>query len=52
MLVLASNGGYVASAYAVFVVMLVAYLAIIGIRMSRTRRELAALTAEVEEREP
>jgi hypothetical protein len=46
---LATNGGYVASAYAVFVVLLVVYLAVIGARMARTRRELTALGAEAED---
>jgi hypothetical protein len=45
-------GVYVASAYGVFVAMLVVYLAIIGPRLRRTRRQLAALSRELEEREP
>ena len=42
---------YVASAYGVFVAMLVIYLAIIGPRLRRTQRELGALTRESEERD-
>ena len=44
-LAITEAGKYVTAAYAVFVVMIVVYLAIIGSRMARTRRELRALDA-------
>jgi hypothetical protein len=40
-------GPYVAAAYIVFVVMLLVYLAIMGIRTRRTERELAELRREL-----
>jgi hypothetical protein len=44
-------GPYVAAAYIVFVVLLLVYLGIIGIRTSRTERELATLRRELEARQ-
>lgn len=44
-------GKYVAAAYAVFVVMLVVYIAIIGARFARVEREVKALADMAEERE-
>jgi hypothetical protein len=44
-------GKYVAGAYIVFVVALVIYLAIMGIRLGHTQRELRELKQEVEQRE-
>jgi hypothetical protein len=44
-------GKYVAGAYIVFVVALVIYLAIMGIRLGHTQRELSDLEHEVQERE-
>jgi hypothetical protein len=43
-------GPYVAAAYIVFVVLLLVYLAIMGVRTSRTERQLAALRAQLRER--
>jgi hypothetical protein len=51
MLVLADNGGYVAGAYGIFAGLLVAYVVILGARVARVRRELAAVTAEAREDE-
>jgi hypothetical protein len=45
-----SAGKYVAAAYIVFVLVLLIYLAIMGLRVSRTERELTELRREVEER--
>ncbi len=42
-------GPYVAAAYIVFVVLLLVYLGILGLRTSRTERELAALRRRLEE---
>ena len=42
-----SAGKYVAGAYIVFVVMLLVYLTIMAIRISRTEREIAELRREV-----
>jgi len=44
-------GPYVAAAYVVFVVLLLVYLAIIGLRTSRTERALNELRREAEARE-
>jgi hypothetical protein len=44
-------GPYVAAAYIVFVVLLVVYLGIMGLRTSRTERALAELRREVRARE-
>lgn len=44
-------GKYVAGAYAVFVVMLVVYVAIIGARFARVEREVKALADMAEERD-
>jgi hypothetical protein len=46
-----SAGKYVAGAYIVFVVMLLVYLAIMGLRTSRTERELAELRRELAARQ-
>jgi hypothetical protein len=43
-------GPYVAAAYIVFVVLMLVYLAIMGLRTARTQRELAELRAEMQER--
>ena len=43
-------GKYVASAYIVFVAIVLIYVAIMATRLSRTERELARLRDEVEER--
>jgi flagellar biosynthesis/type III secretory pathway M-ring protein FliF/YscJ len=40
-------GKYVAAAYIVFVVLILVYVAIMGIRLRRTERDLAALQDEV-----
>ncbi|HEV3055921.1 MAG TPA: hypothetical protein VGX45_14765 [Solirubrobacteraceae bacterium] len=45
-----SAGKYVAGAYIVFVVALVIYLGIMGIRLGHTQRELRELKQEVEQR--
>jgi flagellar biosynthesis/type III secretory pathway M-ring protein FliF/YscJ len=44
-------GPYVAAAYIVFVVLLLVYLAIIGLRTSRTERALDELRREAEARQ-
>lgn len=44
-------GKYVAGAYAVFIVMLVVYVAIIGARFARVEREVKALADMAEERD-
>jgi hypothetical protein len=44
-------GPYVAAAYIVFVVLLLVYLAIMGIRTSRTERALADLRREAQARD-
>jgi flagellar biosynthesis/type III secretory pathway M-ring protein FliF/YscJ len=44
-------GKYVAAAYIVFVVLILIYVAIMGIRLRRTERDLAALQDEVTARE-
>lgn len=44
-------GKYVAAAYAVFVVMLVVYVAIMGARFARVEREVKALADLAEERD-
>jgi hypothetical protein len=43
-------GPYVAAAYIVFVVLLLVYLAIMGLRTTRTQRDLLALHRELEAR--
>jgi hypothetical protein len=43
-----SAGKYVAGAYIVFAVMLVVYVGIMGLRLTRTQRELAQLKRDVE----
>jgi hypothetical protein len=43
-------GPYVAAAYIVFVVLLLVYLAIMGLRTTRTQRDLLALRRELEAR--
>jgi hypothetical protein len=43
-------GKYVAGAYIVFAVMLIVYLGIMGLRLSRTQRELAQMKRELDER--
>jgi hypothetical protein len=40
-------GKYVAGAYIVFVLLLLVYVAVMAIRLSRTERELAELTRDV-----
>jgi hypothetical protein len=45
-----SAGKYVAGAYIMFVVILVIYLAIMGIRLGHTQRELRELQREVADR--
>lgn len=40
-------GKYVAGAYIVFVVLLLVYVAIMGVRLGRTERELAELMRDV-----
>jgi hypothetical protein len=45
-----SAGKYVAGAYIVFAVMLIVYLGIMGLRLSRTQRELAQMKRELDER--
>jgi hypothetical protein len=42
-------GKYVAGAYIVFVVLILAYVAIMAIRLTHTQRELQDLKREVEE---
>ena len=44
-----SGGDYLAAAYAVFVVLLLAYVAIMAAKMARLERELAELRSEVED---
>jgi hypothetical protein len=44
-------GPFVAGAYIVFVVVILIYVTIMGIRLSRSLRELAELKAEVRRRE-
>ena len=44
------NGGYVFAAYAVFVVLLLIYVGIIGAKISRTERQLAELNDLAEKR--
>ena len=44
-------GPFVAAAYIVFVVVILAYVVIMGIRLTRNLRELAELKAEVRRRE-
>ena len=46
------GGAYVAAAYVVFVTLVVVYLAILGTKVARIERELAALSELVEEPEP
>jgi hypothetical protein len=43
-------GKYVAGAYIVFAVMLVVYLGIMALRLSRTQRELAEMKRELDQR--
>lgn len=43
-------GSYVAAAYLVFVAAVVAYLAILGMRLSRTHRELRMLEHDPDDR--
>jgi hypothetical protein len=43
-------GPYVAAAYIVFVVLLLVYLGIMGLRTTRTQRDLATLRRELEAR--
>jgi ABC-type branched-subunit amino acid transport system permease subunit len=45
-----SAGKYVAGAYIVFVVLILVYVAIMAVRVSRTERELTALREELESR--
>ena len=47
-----SAGKYVAAAYIVFVVVLLIYLVIMGIRLGHTRRELAELKRDLEPHDP
>ena len=44
------NGGYVFAAYAVFFVLVLIYVGIIGMRVSRRERELAELNETAERR--
>jgi HAMP domain-containing protein len=44
-------GPYVAAAYIVFVAILLIYLGIMAVRLTRTHRELARLKREMEARE-
>jgi flagellar biosynthesis/type III secretory pathway M-ring protein FliF/YscJ len=44
-------GPYVAAAYIVFVVLVLAYVAILALRASRIERDVAAMRREVEGRE-
>jgi hypothetical protein len=44
------NGGYVFAAYAVFVVLLLIYVGIIGRKIARTERKVAELSETVEKR--
>ena len=44
------NGGYVFAAYAVFLVLVLIYVGIIGAKISRTERELAELNDLAEKR--
>jgi hypothetical protein len=46
---LPDNGGYVAAAYLVFLGLLLVYVAIMAVRLSRVERELVELNAEAEE---
>jgi len=46
-----SAGKYVAGAYIVVVLVLLIYVAIMGVRLARNQRELLRLRAELEERE-
>lgn len=45
-------GKYVAGAYIVFLALVLVYVAIMAIRLSRTERELAELQVEIESRGP
>ena len=44
-----SGGDYLAAAYAVFVVLLLAYVAIMAAKVSRLERELAELRSNAED---
>jgi hypothetical protein len=44
------NGGYVFAAYAVFVVLILIYVGIIGRKISRTEKKVAELSETVEKR--
>jgi hypothetical protein len=44
------NGGYVFAAYAVFVVLILIYVGIIGAKISRTEKQLAELNDLAEKR--
>jgi hypothetical protein len=44
------NGGYVFAAYAVFLVLVLIYVGIIGAKIARTERELTELNETVEKR--
>jgi len=44
------NGGYVFAAYAVFVVLVLIYVAIIGRKIARTEREVSELNEIAEKR--
>ena len=44
-----SGGDYLAAAYAVFVVLLLAYVAIMAAKVARLERELSELRSEVDD---
>jgi len=45
-------GPYVAAAYIVFVVLILLYVAILAVRAARVERDVVAMRAEVEGRQP
>ena len=47
---IAEGGDYVAAAYAVFVALVVVYIAIIGSKLSRMEKELATLNELMDKR--
>jgi hypothetical protein len=47
-----SAGKYVASAYIVFIALILIYVAIMAVRLSHNQRELAELKRELLERQP
>jgi CcmD family protein len=49
-LLIAEGGDYVAAAYAVFVALVVVYIAIIGSKLSRMEKELDTLNELMEKR--